>query len=64
MNLIEESVVNFPDTVMARSSSLRVIILCSPEKIAEWRLNPSIMDEILNATKCQSCLAEPVEYVW
>ncbi|UJR23058.1 hypothetical protein I4U23_026083 [Adineta vaga] len=34
-----------------------------PEKIAEWNLSPSIMDEILNATKCQSCLTEPLNYV-
>ncbi|CAF1424198.1 unnamed protein product [Adineta ricciae] len=34
-----------------------------PEKVTEWNLSPSIMDEILNATKCQSCLAEPLNYV-
>ncbi|CAF3611031.1 unnamed protein product [Adineta steineri] len=34
-----------------------------PEKIAEWNLNPSLMDEILDATNCQSCLTEPLDYV-
>lgn len=39
-------------------------ICFSPEKITEWNLNPSIMDDILDATNCQSCLAEPLNYVW
>ncbi|CAF1244972.1 unnamed protein product [Rotaria sordida] len=34
-----------------------------PDKITEWNLNPSLIDEIFDATKCQSCLSEPLTYV-
>ena len=40
------------------------MVYFSPEKIAEWNLDPAIIDEIVDATKCQSCLAEPLDYVW
>jgi hypothetical protein len=36
----------------------------SLEKIAEWNLNPSLIDELVDATNCQSCLTEPLDYVW
>jgi hypothetical protein len=42
----------------------RMLFFYSPEKIAEWNLNPSLIDEIVDATKCQSCLTEPLDYVW
>ncbi|CAF2877749.1 unnamed protein product [Rotaria sp. Silwood2] len=34
-----------------------------PDKITEWNLNPSLIDELVDATKCQSCLSEPLNYV-
>jgi len=39
-------------------------LIISPEKISEWNLNPSLIDDIVDATKCQSCLTEPLDYVW
>ncbi|CAF3456788.1 unnamed protein product [Rotaria sp. Silwood1] len=33
------------------------------DKITEWNLNPLLIDEIVDATKCQSCLSEPLTYV-
>ncbi len=46
-----------------RESMFR-IFFSSPEMIAEWNLDPSLIDEIFDATKCQSCLTEPLDYVW
>jgi hypothetical protein len=43
---------------------LKFCFFFSPDKIAEWNLDPSLIDEIVDASKCQSCLTEPLDYVW
>ncbi|CAM4778762.1 unnamed protein product [Rotaria magnacalcarata] len=35
----------------------------SLDKITEWNLNPSLIDELVDSTKCQPCLSEPLYYV-
>ena len=36
----------------------------SPEKISEWNLDPKLIDELVDGSRCRSCLAEPLNYVW
>ena len=45
------------------SFTLSLRLPCSPEKITEWNLNPTIIDELVDAGAYQSCLTASLAYV-